>query len=129
MNNPNQMNNNYPFKENQDISFFKSIKDKDSYYESLADYVKSLVDYIYAEIISSLREYIPKSTGNFFIKSLKRNMRFYLLQFISKNVEFSQEFEEDQEVAQKRKYYVEAQKKLIHYILYSPHLYLLKHLL
>ena len=30
-------------------------------------------------------------------------MRFYLLQFISKNVEFSQEFEEDQEVAQKKK--------------------------
>ena len=111
-NNPNQMNNNYPFKENQDISFFKSIKDKDSYYEGLANYVKDLVNYIYAEIIRSLREYIPKSTGNFFIKSLKRNMRFYLLQFISKNVEFSQEFEEDQEVAQKRKYYVEAQKKL-----------------
>ena len=111
-NNPNQMDNNYPFKENKDISFFKSIKDKDSYYEGLADYVKSLVDYIYAEIIRSLREYIPKSTGNFFIKSLKRNMRFYLLQFISKNVEFSQEFEEDQEVAQKRKYYVDSQKKL-----------------
>ena len=111
-NNPNQMDNNYPFKENKDISFFKSIKDKDSYYEGLADYVKSLVDYIYAEIIRSLREYIPKSTGNFFIKSLKRNMRFYLLQFISKNVEFSQEFEEDQEVAQKRKYYSESQKKL-----------------
>ena len=111
-NNPNQMDNNYPFKENKDISFFKSIKDKDSYYQGLADYVKALVDYIYAEIIRSLREYIPKSTGNFFIKSLKRNMRFYLLQFISKNVEFSQEFEEDQEVAQKRKYYAESQKKL-----------------
>ena len=111
-NNSNQKDNNYPFKENKDISFFKSIKDKDSYYEGLADYVKSLVDYIYAEIIRSLREYIPKSTGNFFIKSLKRNMRFYLLQFISKNVEFSQEFEEDQEVAQKRKYYVDSQKKL-----------------
>ena len=34
------------------------------------------------------------------------------MQFISKNVEFSQEFEEDQEVAQKRKYYVDSQKKL-----------------
>ena len=112
-NNPNnQNNNNYQFQENKDISFFKAIKDKDSYYQGLADYVKSLVDYIYAEIIRSLREYIPKSTGNCFIKSLKRNMRFYLLQFISKNVEFSQEFEEDQEVAQKRKYYVESQKKL-----------------
>jgi hypothetical protein len=39
-------------------------------------------------------------------------MKFYLLQFISQNVQFSQEFEEDQEVAQKRKYYVESQKKL-----------------
>ena len=104
--------NNFGFKENKDISFFKSAKDKDSYYQGLADYVKSLVDFIYSEMIRSLREYIPKSTGNFFIKSLKRNMRFYLLQFISKNVEFSQEFEEDQEVASKRKYYVESQKKL-----------------
>ena len=104
--------NNFGFKENKDISFFKTVKDKDSYYQGLADYVKSLVDYIYSEMIRSLREYIPKSTGNFFIKSLKRNMRFYLLQFISKNVEFSQEFEEDQEVASKRKYYIESQKKL-----------------
>ena len=114
MNNPNQLDNtnNFQFKENKDISFFKAIKDKDSYYQGLADYVKALVDYIYAEIIRSLREYIPKSTGNFFIKSLKKNMRYYLLQFISKNVEFSQEFEEDQEDAQKRKYYIESQKKL-----------------
>ena len=111
-NNQLKHNNNYQFQGNQDISFFKAIKDKDSYYQGLADYVKSLVDYIYAEVIRSLREYIPKSTGNCFIKSLKRNMRFYFLQFISKNVEFSQEFEEDQEVAQKRKYYVDSQKKL-----------------
>ena len=114
MNNPNQLDNsnNFQFKDNKDISFFKSAKDKDSYYQGLADYVKALVDYIYAEIIRSLREYIPKSTGNCFIKSLKKNMKFYLLQFISQNVQFSQEFEEDQEVAQKRKYYVESQKKL-----------------
>ena len=114
MNNPNQLDNsnNFQFKENKDISFFKAAKDKDSYYQGLADYVKSLVDYIYAEMIRSLREYIPKSTGNCFIKSLKKNMRFYLLQFISQNIEFSQEFEEDQEVVQKRKYYVESQKKL-----------------
>jgi hypothetical protein len=39
-------------------------------------------------------------------------MRFYLLQYLSKNPEFCQELEEDQEVAQKRKYYIEAQKKL-----------------
>ena len=114
MNNPNQLDNsnNFQFKDNKDISFFKSIKDKDSYYQGLADYVKALVDYIYAEIIRSLREYIPKSTGNCFIKSLKNNMKFYFLQFISQNIEFSQEFEEDQEVAQKRKHYVESQKKL-----------------
>ena len=112
--NPNQLDNtnNFPFKDNKDISFFKSVKERDSYYQSLADYVKSIVDFIFTEIIRSLREYIPKSTGNFFIKSLKRNMRLYFLQFISKNAEFSQEFEEDQEVAQKRKYYVESQKKL-----------------
>ena len=111
-NNNNLQNNNFPFKDNKDISFFKSNKDHDSYYQGLADYVKSLVDFIYAEIIRDLREYIPKSTRNFFIKSLKSNMRFYLLQYISKNPEFCQELEEDQEVAQKRTYYIDAQKKL-----------------
>ena len=112
-NNPNNnLNDNFPFKENKDISFFKANKDKDSYYNGLSEYVKTIVDFIYAEMIRNLREYIPKSTRNFFIKSLKSNMRFYLLQYLSKNPEFSQELEEDQEVAQKRKYYIEAQKKL-----------------
>jgi hypothetical protein len=112
-NNPNNnLNENFPFKENKDISFFKANKDKDSYYNGLSEYVKNIVDFIYAEMIRNLREYIPKSTRNFFIKSLKSNMRFYLLQYLSKNPEFSQELEEDQEVAQKRKYYIEAQKKL-----------------
>ena len=89
----NNNQNNFAFKENKDISFFKSLKskDKDSYYQGLADYVKALVDYIYAEIIRNLREYIPKSTAHFFIKSLKTNMIFSLLQYLSKNPEFSQE--------------------------------------
>ena len=98
----NQNNNNFTFKENKDISFFKSNKDKDSYYQGLANYVKSLVDFIYSEMIRSLREYIPKATGNFFIKSLKSNMNFYLLQYISKNPEICEDLEEDQDVAQKR---------------------------
>ena len=63
-------------------------------------------------MIRSLREYIPKATGNFFIKSLKSNMNFYLLQYISKNPEICQDLEEDQDVAQKRIYYIDAQKKL-----------------
>ena len=108
----NQNNNNFTFKENKDISFFKSNKDKDSYYQGLANYVKSLVDFIYSEMIRSLREYIPKATGNFFIKSLKSNMNFYLLQYLSKNPEICQDLEEDQDVAQKRVYYIDAQKKL-----------------
>ena len=113
-NNMNNQNNNFPFKENKDISFFKSNKDKDkdSYYQGLANYVKSLVDFIYSEMIRNLREYIPKATGNFFIKSLKSNMNFYLLQYISKNPEICQDLEEDQDVAQKRIYYIDAQKKL-----------------
>ena len=108
----NQNNNNFTFKENKDISFFKSNKDKDSYYQGLANYVKALVDFIYSEMIRSLREYIPKATGNFFIKSLKSNMNFYLLQYLSKNPEICQDLEEDQDVAQKRVYYIDAQKKL-----------------
>ena len=109
----NQNNNNsFPFKENKNISFFKSAKDKDTYYQGLANYVKTLVDFIYSEMIRSLREYIPKATGNNFIKSLRNNMNFYLLQYISKNPEICQDLEEDQDVAQKRVYYIDAQKKL-----------------
>ena len=104
-------NQNFPFKENKDISFFKSNKDKDNYYQGLANYVKNLVDFIYSEMIRNLREYIPKATGNFFIKSLKTNMNFYLLQYISKNPEMCDDLEEDQDVAQKRAYYIDAQKK------------------
>ena len=115
VNNNNQNNNlsdNFPFKENKDISFFKSNKEKDSYYYGLSEYVKNIIDLIYEEIINNLREYIPKSTISFFIKSLKSNMRTYLLQYLSKNPELCQELEEDQEVVQKRKYYLEALKKL-----------------
>ena len=104
MNGPNGPNN----QNNNNFTF----KDKDSYYQGLANYVKSLVDFIYSEMIRSLREYIPKATGNFFIKSLKSNMNFYLLQYLSKNPEICQDLEEDQDVAQKRVYYIDAQKKL-----------------
>lgn len=104
--------NNIPFKRESEISFFKSAKDKDSYYKSLADYCKALIDYIYAEIIRNLREYLPKATGNFYIKSLKTNMRFYLLSYISKNPQFVESLEEDQEQAEKRSYYVETTKTL-----------------
>ena len=106
---------NYLFsKDTKDLSFFKATKekDKDNYYQGLANYVKSLVDFIYSEMIRNLREYIPKATGNFFIKSLKTNMNFYLLQYISKNPEMCDDLEEDPDVAQKRTYYIEAQKKL-----------------
>ena len=106
---------NYLFsKDTKDLSFFKATKekDKDNYYQGLANYVKSLVDFIYSEMIRNLREYIPKATGNFFIKSLKTNMNFYLLQYISKNPEMCDDLEEDPDVAQKRAYYIEAQKKL-----------------
>ena len=108
-------NTNYLFnKDTKDLSFFKANKDKDkdSYYQGLANYVKSLVDFIYSEMIRNLREYIPKAAGNFFIKSLKTNMNFYLLQYISKNPEMCDDLEEDQDVAQKRAYYIDAQKKL-----------------
>ena len=63
-------------------------------------------------MIRNLREYIPKAAGNFFIKSLKTNMNFYLLQYISKNPEMCDDLEEDQDVAQKRAYYIDAQKRL-----------------
>jgi hypothetical protein len=110
--NNNQNNQNYPFKQNKDISFFKSAKNKESYYRSLADYVKALVDYIYSLIIRNLRESIPKATGHFFIKSLKSGLRFFLLQYINKNPQLAQNLEEDPEMANKRKYLVESTKKM-----------------
>ena len=68
-NNTNNINQNQknemPFKKTSEISFFKSAKDQNSYYKSLAEYVKSLDDYIYFQIIRNLREYIPKATGYF----------------------------------------------------------------
>ena len=79
VNNNNQNNNlsdNFPFKENKDISFFKSNKEKDSYYYGLSEYVKNIIDLIYEEIINNLREYIPKSTISFFIKVKYENLSF-----------------------------------------------------
>ena len=111
-NNNNNNNENYPFKEKKDISFFKSTKNHDSYYRSLADYVKALVDYIYSLIIRNLRESFPKATGQFFIKSLKSGLRFFLLQYINKNPQIAQNLEEDPEMANKRKYLVESTKKM-----------------
>ena len=112
INNNNNNNENYPFKEKKDISFFKSAKNHDSYYRSLADYVKALVDYIYSLIIRNLRESFPKATGQFFIKSLKSGLRFFLLQYINKNPQIAQNLEEDPEMANKRKYLVESTKKM-----------------
>ena len=112
-NNNNENNNqNYPFKQNKDISFFKSAKNHDSYYRTLADYVKALVDYIYSLIVRNLRESFPKATGHFFIKNLKTGLRFFLLQYINKNPQITQNLEEDPEMANKRKYLVESTKKM-----------------
>ena len=108
----NNLNAKFPLRENEDISFLKSNKEKDSYYKELAEFAKKIIDLIYEQIIISLREYIPKSTMNFFIKNLKSNMRNYLLKYLSMNPELCQELEEDEEAVQKRKHYIETKKKL-----------------
>ena len=100
------------FKSEKDLSLFKSAKNKDEYYKSLSEYVKSLLDYVYYQILRSLREYVPKISKHFYIKSLKTNMLFYLLQYMSKNPEFVQNLEEDKDAAEKRKYYFESTNKL-----------------
>ena len=97
-------------KSNKDISFFKSTKE--NYYQGLTEYVKNYIDMAFASMVRCMREYIPKACGNFLIKSLKSNMRFYLLKYISVNPEFAQGLEEDQEVTQMRQYYISSKKKL-----------------
>jgi hypothetical protein len=78
----------------------------------LAEYVKILVNHFYSIIVRNLREYIPKSTGHYFIKSLKEDLRFYLLTEATRDFAFEDYLEEDKEVATKRNYYIGLMKVL-----------------
>lgn len=111
----NNKNNEYNpafLKDEAEIGFHKAMKDKNSCYKSLAEYVKSLVDYVYQEILKNLREYIPKSINYFFVDSLKNDLGNYLSTSFSKNQEMAENLEEDKDVTEKRNYYLQANEVL-----------------
>ena len=113
--NTNNQNNEFNpsfLKDESDINFLKHTKDKESCYKSLAEYVKSLVDYVYQEILKNLREYVPKSINYFFVDSLKNDLGNYLSAAFSKNQEMADNLEEDKDVTEKRNYYLQANEVL-----------------
>lgn len=65
-------------------------------------------------MVRNLRESIPKTTGFFYINSIKESLRFYLLNELTKEFAYGAEnyLEEDPEVANKRNYYLGLMKVL-----------------
>ncbi len=63
-------------------------------------------------MVRSLREVIPKSTGYFFINSLKQSTRFYLLNEINKDLGTEDFLQEDPEIAKTRNFYLGLMKVL-----------------
>lgn len=76
----------------------------------MAEYVKQLIDYFYSIIVRNLREYIPKSTGHFYIKSIKENVRFYLLSEMTEDENFEDYLQENPEVSKRRNFYLNLMK-------------------
>jgi hypothetical protein len=85
--------------------------DQFGYYNGLANYVKILMNHFYSIIVRNLREFIPKTLGQIYIKPFKQNLRFYLLCEINRNID-SNYLEEDPEVARKRNHYINLMKIL-----------------
>jgi len=86
--------------------------DKDHYYNGLAEYVKILINYFFSLMITNLRENIPKTTGYYYIRTLKQDARFFLLNTLTKEFMYENYLEEDPEVAKKRNYFIELMKVL-----------------
>jgi hypothetical protein len=59
-----------------------------------------------------LREQIPKVTGEFLIKPIKQNLRFYLMTELKVSETAVELLIENTEVKKKREYYVNAMKHL-----------------
>ena len=91
---------------------FDPDPNKDSYYNGLAEYVKILINYFFSIMIRNLRESVPKVTGFYFIRSLKNDVRFYLLNEVSKEFSYENFLEEDPEVARTRNFYIDLMKVL-----------------
>lgn len=63
-------------------------------------------------MIRNLREVIPKSTGYFFVNSLKQNTRFFLLNEMQKEFATEDFLQEDPEISRTRNFYVNLMKAL-----------------
>jgi hypothetical protein len=63
-------------------------------------------------MVRNLRESIPKATGHFFINTFKENLRFSLLNEITKEYAYENFLEEDPEIANRRNFFIELMKVL-----------------
>lgn len=63
-------------------------------------------------MIRDLREQIPKVTGEFLIKPIKQNLRFYLMTEIKVSETANELLKENSDVKKKREYYLNAMKHL-----------------
>jgi len=91
--------------------FNKSPTDiANEYNTRISEYVKKIIDYYYELIVRNLRESIPKTFGNYYVKNMK-NMRSALLISVlsEKNEDL---FSEDPNIAMKRKYHYDILKIL-----------------
>ena len=89
----------------------KKDEQQHGYYHGLANYVKILMNHFYSIMVRILREFVPKTIGEIYIKPFKQSLRFYLLTEINKN-DGNNYLEEDPEVARKRNYYINLMKIL-----------------
>ena len=63
-------------------------------------------------MVRNLREVIPKSTGYFFVNSLKQNTRFFLLNEMQKEFSTENFLQEDPEISKTRNFYLDLMKIL-----------------
>jgi hypothetical protein len=71
-----------------------------------------LVNHFYFIIVRNLREYVPKSIGEYYVKPVKHYLRFYLLTEINQHIYNENVLEEDPEVKKHREYYINLYKIL-----------------
>ena len=86
--------------------------------QNLGAFTKVIIDYYFSVIIRNLREYIPKSWGNFFVKGYKvffiytqEKLKGFALSEICK-LDYDELLAEDPEIARKRDYYSSLYKSL-----------------
>jgi hypothetical protein len=76
------------------------------------EYIKFLANYYYSIIIRDLREQIPKITGEYLIKPIKQNLRFYLMSEVKVSENAVELLKENSDIKKKRDYYINAIKYL-----------------